>query len=53
MSLGEYYLILGQIDESLNQFRFALKLSQENFQTMEYILEKIKSLQESKRNQSR
>ncbi len=53
MSLGEYYLILGQIDESLNQFRFALKLSQENFQTMEYILEKIRSLQESKRNQSR
>ncbi|MEK9649531.1 MAG: M48 family metalloprotease [Gammaproteobacteria bacterium] len=50
MSLGEYYLILGQTDESLNQFRFALKLSDENFQTTEYILEKIKLLQTNIRN---
>ena len=53
MSLGEYYFILGQVDESLNQFRFALKLSEENFQTMEYILEKIKLLQTNLRNRAR
>ena len=53
MSLGEYHLILGQIDESMNQFRFALKLSEENFQTMEYILEKIKLIQNYQRERSR
>ena len=46
LSRGEYYLLIGDFDNALNQFQFALRLSGNSFQTSETIMTKIKFAQE-------
>jgi predicted Zn-dependent protease len=46
LSRGEYYTLIGDFDNALNQFRFALGLSGNSFQTSETIMTKIKFAQE-------
>ncbi|GIS35634.1 MAG: hypothetical protein Ct9H90mP6_08910 [Gammaproteobacteria bacterium] len=38
--------MLGQKERALNELQFALKLSQDNFQTFEIIMTKINNLRE-------
>ena len=45
-SRAEYFILLGQNEKALNELQFALKLSQDNFQTFEIILTKINDLRE-------
>ena len=45
-SRAEYFILLGQSERALNELQFALKLSQDNFQTYEIIMTKINSLRE-------
>ena len=45
-SRAEYFILLGQNERALNELQFALKLSQDNFQTSEIIMTKINSLRE-------
>jgi predicted Zn-dependent protease len=40
-SRAEYFLLLGQNEEALNQLEFALKLTKNNFQVSESIMTKI------------
>ena len=40
-SRAEYYILLGQNEEALNQLEFALKLTKNNFQASESIMNKI------------
>ena len=40
-SRAEYYLLLGQDEQALNQLEFALKMTQNNFQASERIMTKI------------
>ena len=40
-SKAEYYILLGQYDQALNQLEFALRLTTNNFQVSERILTKI------------
>mgnify|MGYP003307012821 FL=1 len=42
LSRGEYYTLIGDFDNALNQFQFALGLSGNSFQTSETIMTKIK-----------
>lgn len=42
ISRGEYYMLIGDFDNALNQLRFALNLSGNSFQTAETIMTKIK-----------
>ena len=42
LSRGEYYALIGDFDNALNQFQFALSLSGNSFQTTETIMTKIK-----------
>jgi len=46
LSRGEYYTLIGDFDNALNQFQFALGLSGNSFQTSETIMTKIKFAQE-------
>ena len=46
LSRGEYYLLIGDFDNALNQFQFALRLSGNSFQTSETIMTKIKFAQQ-------
>jgi len=46
LSRGEYYLLLGDLENALNQFQFALKLSGSSFQASETIMTKIKYAQD-------
>ncbi|MDG1062681.1 MAG: M48 family metalloprotease [SAR86 cluster bacterium] len=46
LSRGEYYLLIGDFENALNQFQFALRLSENSFQTSETIMTKIKFAQE-------
>ena len=46
LSRGEYYLLLGDLENALNQFQFALRLSSNSFQTSETIMTKIKYAQD-------
>tara|TARA_B100001027_G_C16258715_1_gene328298 strand:- start:272 stop:1708 length:1437 start_codon:yes stop_codon:yes gene_type:complete len=46
-SRAEYFLILGQDEKALNQLEFALKLTQNNFQTSERIMTKIISIKDN------
>ena len=46
LSRGEYYLLIGDFDNALNQFQFALSLSGNSFQTSETIMTKIKFAKE-------
>ena len=46
LSRGEYYLLIGDFDNALNQFQFALSLSGNSFQTSETIMMKIKFAKE-------
>ena len=41
LSRGEYYTLIGDFDNALNQFQFALSLSGNSFQTSETIMTKI------------
>ena len=45
-SRAEYFILLGQNEKALNELQFALKLSQDNFQTFEIIMTKINGLRE-------
>tara|TARA_B100000674_G_scaffold490328_1_gene505965 strand:- start:484 stop:1896 length:1413 start_codon:yes stop_codon:yes gene_type:complete len=45
-SRAEYFILLGQNERALNELQFALKLSQDNFQTFEIIMTKINNLRE-------
>ena len=45
-SRAEYFILLGQNERALNELQFALKISQDNFQTSEIIMTKINSLRE-------
>ena len=45
-SRAEYFILLGQNERALNELQFALKLSQDNFQTFEIIMIKINNLRE-------
>ncbi len=45
-SRAEYFILLGQNEKALNELQFALKLSQDNFQTFEIIMTKINDLRE-------
>ena len=40
-SRAEYFLLLGQDEEALNQLEFALKLTKNNFQVSERVMTKI------------
>ena len=40
-SRAEYFLLLGQDEQALNQLEFALKMTQNNFQASERIMTKI------------
>ena len=40
-SRAEYFLLLGQNEEALNQLEFALKLTKNNFQVSESLMTKI------------
>ena len=46
LSRGEYYLLIGDFENALNQFQFALQLSGNSFQASETIITKIKFAQE-------
>jgi len=46
LSRGEYYTLIGDFDNALNQFQFALTLSGNSFQTSETIMTKIKLARE-------
>tara|TARA_B100000676_G_C18029321_1_gene817625 strand:- start:45 stop:1475 length:1431 start_codon:yes stop_codon:yes gene_type:complete len=46
LSRGEYYTLIGDFDNALNQFQFALSLSGNSFQTTETIMTKIKFAKE-------
>lgn len=46
LSRGEYYTLIGDFDNALNQFQFALGLSGNSFQTSETIMTKIKLARE-------
>jgi hypothetical protein len=46
LSRGEYYMLLGDFNNALNQFQFALRLSGNSFQTSETIMTKIKFVQD-------
>lgn len=46
-SRAEYYLLLGQYEDALNQLQFALKLTESNFQVSESIMTKINSTRKS------
>jgi predicted Zn-dependent protease len=46
LSRGEYYVLLGDYENALNQFRFALSITGNSFQTSETIMTKIKLVQE-------
>ncbi len=46
LSKGEYYLLIGDFQNALNQFQFAFGLSGHSFQTSETILTKIKYAKE-------
>jgi predicted Zn-dependent protease len=46
LSRGEYYTLIGDFDNALNQFQFALSLSGNSFQTSETIMTKIKLAKE-------
>ena len=46
LSRGEYYTLIGDFDNALNQFQFALGLSGNSFQTSETIMTKIKFAKE-------
>ena len=46
LSRGEYYLLLGDLENALNQFQFALRISGSSFQTSETIMTKIKFAQD-------
>ena len=46
LSRGEYYLLIGDFQNALNQFQFAFGLSGHSFQTSETILTKIKYAKE-------
>jgi beta-barrel assembly-enhancing protease len=46
LSQGEYYLLLGDLENALNQFQLALGLSANSFQTSELIMTKIKFAQD-------
>jgi len=46
LSRGEYYTLIGDFDNALNQFQFALSLSGNSFQTSETIMTKIKLARE-------
>ena len=46
LSRGEYLMLLGDYENALNQFKFALGLSNNSFQTSETIMTKIKLAQE-------
>ena len=46
LSRGEYYTLIGDFDNALNQFQFALGLSGNSFQTSETIMTKIKFARE-------
>ena len=46
LSRGEYYLLLGDLENALNQFQFALRISGSSFQTSETIMTKIKYAQD-------
>ena len=46
ISRGEYYTLIGDFDNALNQFQFALSLSGNSFQTSETIMTKIKFAKE-------
>tara|TARA_B100001057_G_scaffold500443_1_gene615537 strand:+ start:10088 stop:11500 length:1413 start_codon:yes stop_codon:yes gene_type:complete len=45
-SRAEYFILLGQNERALNELQFALKLSQDNFQTFEIIMTKINNIRE-------
>jgi len=46
LSRGEYLMLLGDYENALNQFKFALGLSNNSFQTSETIMTKIQLAQE-------
>ncbi len=46
-SRAEYYLLLGQYEDALNQLQFALKLTENNFQVSELIMTKINAARQS------
>ena len=46
LSRGEYFTLIGDFDNALNQFQFALSLSGNSFQTSETIMTKIKFAKE-------
>ena len=46
LSRGEYYLLIGDLENALNQFQLALRLSVNSFQTTELIMTKIKYAQD-------
>jgi len=46
LSRGEYYTLIGDFDNALNQFQFALSLSGNSFQTSETIMTKIEFARE-------
>ena len=46
LSRGEYYLLIGDLENALNQFQLALRLSVNSFQTSELIMTKIKYAQD-------
>ena len=46
LSRGEYFLLLGDLENALNQFQFALRISANSFQTSETIMTKIKFAQD-------
>ena len=50
LSRGEYYLLLGDFENALNQFQFALRISGNSFQTTETIMTKINFAQERLKN---
>ena len=45
LSRGEYFSLIGDFDNALDQFQFALGLSGNSFQTSETIMTKIKFVQ--------
>jgi predicted Zn-dependent protease len=45
LSRGEYFTLIGDFDNALDQFQFALSLSGNSFQTSETIMTKIKFVQ--------
>ena len=43
-SRAEYFILLGQLEKALNELQFALKLSENDFQTFEILMTKINTL---------